>query len=148
MASLPLKIAASLIIVGGPLYMIGDSLFADSEALTYFHGADAVIAQQSEFEGKRIKMGGHVEKGTIFQKPGTLEYQFDVRPVAAMAKHPEALGKTITVRYTGVVPDTFKDDAEVVVTGKLDSEGVFQAQDLLAKCPSKYEAKEKNEGTY
>ncbi|MEQ8274518.1 MAG: cytochrome c maturation protein CcmE [Deltaproteobacteria bacterium] len=148
MASLPLKIAASLIVVGGPLYMAADMLQADPESLTYFHGADVVMAKQGEFVGKRIKMGGHVAKGTIFQKGGTLEYQFDVQPVPQMLKHPEQMGKTITVRYTGVVPDTFKDDAEVIVTGSLARDGVFEAQELLAKCPSKYEAAEKNKGTY
>lgn len=149
MAGQTLKIAASIAVIGmAGTYLFIETLSADPEALTYFHPADAVIAQQTEFVGKRIKMGGHVEKGTIFQKPGTLEYQFDVRPIPAMAKHPEALGKTITVRYVGVVPDTFKDDAEVIVTGKLGADGQFAAQDLLAKCPSKYEAEEKNKGTY
>jgi cytochrome c-type biogenesis protein CcmE len=65
-----------------------------------------------------------------------------------MLKHAEFANSTVTVRYTGVVPDTFKDDAEVIVTGTLGSDGVFQASDLLAKCPSKYEAEAKSKGTY
>jgi cytochrome c-type biogenesis protein CcmE len=65
-----------------------------------------------------------------------------------MLKHPEFANSTVTVRYEGVVPDTFKDDAEVIVTGTLGSDGVFQASDLLAKCPSKYEAEMKSKGTY
>ena len=149
MAGQTVKIAISgVVIFGAVAFLLADSLVADPEALTYFHPADEVMAKPSEFHSKRIRMGGHVTKGSIFNKQGTLEYQFDVQPVPGMMKHPEMAGKTITVRYTGIVPDTFKDDAEVIVTGSVDSQGVFQANDLLAKCPSKYEAEEKNKGTY
>ena len=143
------KIAMSAaIILGSGGYLLAESL-QDPDTLTYFHGADVVIAQPDQFQHQRIRMGGHVAKGSIMQKPGTLEYQFEVEPVAAMAKFPEALGKTVTVRYTGIVPDTFKDDAEVIVAGKLAGDKmVFVANELVAKCPSKYEAAEKNEKTY
>jgi cytochrome c-type biogenesis protein CcmE len=143
------KVVASIILIGGAAsYLLADTLFADSEALTYFHPADAVLAQKSELAGKKIRMGGHVQKGSIFQKKGTLNYQFEVRPVPGMLKHAEFANSTIVVRYDGVVPDTFKDDAEVIVTGTLGSDGTFQASDLLAKCPSKYEAEAKTNGSY
>jgi cytochrome c-type biogenesis protein CcmE len=149
MSSQTVKIVASIALIGGAgTYLLADTLFADAEALTYFHPADAVLAQKTELVGKRIRMGGHVTKGSIFQKKGTLDYQFDVRPVPAMLKHPEFANSSVTVRYMGVVPDTFKDDAEVIVTGTLGPDGVFQANDLLAKCPSKYEAEAKSKGTY
>ncbi len=144
-----LKIVASVVVVGAAAtYLLGDTLFADPEALTYFHTADQVLAQKAELAGKNIRMGGHVQKGTIFQKKGSLEYQFDVLPVPAMIKYPQYAQSTVTVRYQGVVPDTFKDDAEVIVTGSLGPDNVFVANDLLAKCPSKYEAEMKNKGTY
>jgi cytochrome c-type biogenesis protein CcmE len=141
-------VVSAALILGSGGYLLAESL-KDPDTLTYFHGADVVIAQPDQFKQQRIRMGGHVAKGSIMQKPGTLEYQFEVEPVAAMAKFPEALGKTVTVRYTGVVPDTFKDDAEVIVAGKLAPNGaVFEANELVAKCPSKYEAAEKNSKTY
>ncbi len=46
----------------------------------------------------------------------------------------------IPVEYHGVVPDTFVDGADVVVEGGLRQDGTFVASNLLAKCPSKYEA--------
>lgn len=49
-------------------------------------------------------------------------------------------GDTLRARYRGVVPDTFKDGAEVVLEGRLNGRGEFEATTLLAKCPSKYEA--------
>jgi cytochrome c-type biogenesis protein CcmE len=46
------------------------------------------------------------------------------------------------VAYHGIIPDTFVDDAAVVVEGQLQDDGTFRAHTLLAKCPSKYEAAE------
>ena len=46
----------------------------------------------------------------------------------------------LAVYYHGVIPDTFVDDAEVVVEGSLQTDRVFNAHTMLAKCPSKYEA--------
>lgn len=149
MAGQTLKILASVAVIGGAVtYLFVDTLQADPEAFTYFRPADVVIAQPNDYYDKRIRMGGYVEKGSIFQKKGTLEWQFDVRPIDGRITHKEAEGKTITVKYTGVVPDTFKDDAEVIVTGELGRNGTFEAKELLAKCPSKYEAEAKNKGKY
>ena len=49
-------------------------------------------------------------------------------------------GMETPVVYTGVVPDTFKDDSEVVVEGEYSRDGTFTAHTLYAKCPSKYES--------
>ncbi|MBK6684314.1 MAG: cytochrome c maturation protein CcmE [Deltaproteobacteria bacterium] len=138
---------SATIIVGAGGYLLADTM-AEPEVLTYFQPADVVIVNQKDFLGQRIRMGGHVAKDSILLKKGTLEYQFEVKPVLGMMKFPEAKDKTITVRYTGVVPDTFKDDAEVIVTGMVQPDGSFVAKELLAKCPSKYEAEQKNQGTY
>lgn len=144
-----LKVALSVLVIGGAAtYLLADTLFADPDALTYFHHADEVIARQSDLTGKRIRMGGFVEKGSILQKKGTLEYQFEVKPVEAMLKYPAVKDQTMTVRFNGIVPDTFKDDAEVIVAGAVNAEGVFEARELVAKCPSKYEAEKKNKGEY
>lgn len=150
MSGQKIKILVSIIVIGGAVtYMLGDTLFAgSSDHFTYFHNADVVIAKGAELRGQRIRMGGHVEKGSILQKTGSLEYQFEVVPVVGMTQYAEAAGKSITVQYKGVVPDTFKDDAEVIVGGALGEDGVFHAKELIAKCPSKYEAAQKNAGTY
>jgi cytochrome c-type biogenesis protein CcmE len=143
-----LKIVLSLIVIGGAgAYLLGSTM-SSGEALTYYHNADELIAQPKQFLGQKIRLGGKVQKGTIFQKKGTLEYRFEVHPVDEMLKYAEAKNKTIQVAYTGIVPDTFKDDANVIVGGALAEDGTFQAQDLTAKCPSKYEAMDKNKGKY
>lgn len=140
-------IVSLLIIIGATAYLLVGTM-GNSDALTYFHNADEVIAKPAQFREQKVRMGGFVQDGTIAQKKGTLEYMFEVRPVDEMLKYPEAKGKTITVTYTGIVPDTFKDKANVIVEGKLGADGVFHATDLIAKCPSKYEAAEKNAGRY
>lgn len=148
MGNQTIKIVLSVILLGGAIaYLVADTLAKDN-VLTYFHGADVVLAKSDEMRGQRIRMGGHVVKDSILQKPGTLEYQFEVKPVPGMSKHPEYNEKSVTVRFNGIVPDTFKDDAEVIVTGILNDKDVFQGSELIAKCPSKYEAEEKNKGTY
>ena len=148
MRSQSIKIALSVALLGGALAWLMADTLAKPEVLTYFHGADAVAANSDTLRGQRIRLGGHVVKGSILQKPGTLQYHFEVTPVAAMVKHADHADAVIPVRYEGIVPDTFKDDAEVIVTGVLGPDDVFRGSELVAKCPSKYEAAEKNAVTY
>ncbi len=76
------------------------------------------------------RVNGKVAIGTIERHPSGQEVRFTMTDGKA----------AIPVDYKGVIPDTFVDDAEVVVEGKLRGDGVFDATTLLAKCPSKYEA--------
>ena len=86
-----------------------------------------------QFEGQRLQIGGcNVVSGSIVWD------QYRHRPQFAVADDKYSL----RVRYTGntVLPDTFKDDAVVVMEGYYDvSTRQFQAQVVFAKCPSKYE---------
>jgi cytochrome c-type biogenesis protein CcmE len=64
-------------------------------------------------------------------KPDTLEYRFQI----------QSKGAVIPASYTGIVPDTFKDGSEVVLKGHLKPDGfAVEANGVMAKCPSKYEA--------
>jgi cytochrome c-type biogenesis protein CcmE len=66
------------------------------------------------------------------RKPNSMDYWFQV----------QSNGQLVSATYTGVVPDTFKSDSEVVLKGELSSEGFkVQPNGVMAKCPSKYEAK-------
>ena len=100
-----------------------------SEGTEYFKHVDEVMANRQAWEGKPLQLHGYVVPGSILQKPNTLEYRFKV----------QNNGAVIDAAYTGVVPDTFKDEAEVVLRGKLTSNG-FQTDKngVVAKCPSKY----------
>ena len=97
----------------------------------YYKHVDEVMASPDQWQGKSLQLHGFVVKGTWMQKPNTLQYQFKV----------ENKGAVVPASYTGILPDTFKDEAEVVLTGRLTAEGHFEVapNGVMAKCPSKYE---------
>ena len=100
-----------------------------SEGTEYFKDVNEVMANRQAWEGKPLQLHGYVIPGSILQRPNTLEYRFKV----------QNNGAVIDAAYTGVVPDTFKDEAEVVLRGRLTPNG-FQTDKngVVAKCPSKY----------
>ena len=99
------------------------------ESMQYYKYVDEVVAQPQAWQGKTLQVHGNVVRGSIGRKRDSLEYQFDI----------ERNGRVVRAYYTGIVPDTFKDDSEVVLTGRLTPNG-FMATEMTAKCPSKYEA--------
>jgi cytochrome c-type biogenesis protein CcmE len=99
------------------------------ESMQYYKYVDEVMVQPEAWHGKRLQVHGYVVPGSRMVKRESLDYTFDLH----------RNGKTIRAYYTGIVPDTFKDDAEVVLTGELKPDGSFHATEMTAKCPSKYE---------
>lgn len=95
----------------------------------YSVDVDQAVAKYNQLKDREIKMKGNVLPGTIQCKPGTDTCHFK------LAKR----GENIKVFHTGPKPDTFKECAEVVVTGRFANPTVFEASDLVAKCPSKYD---------
>lgn len=125
-------------------------------ALTWAVPVEELVFKKTELVGQTINLEGQVVRKSIVQKPGTLEYRFEVvpkklrdgqKPSDYRDKVPE--NSTVTVYHHGEVADTFfrTDDqgngAEVTITGSLDANGVFQSQKIAAKCPSKYEEEKK-----
>jgi cytochrome c-type biogenesis protein CcmE len=102
-----------------------------AEGTEYYKHVDEVMAQPDQWYGKKLQLHGFVVPDSIHRK-GTLDYWFQV----------QQNGKIVSATYTGVVPDTFKSDSEVVLKGTLTAEGfTVQPNGVMAKCPSKYEAK-------
>ena len=98
------------------------------EATEYYKHVDEVMTQPDQWYGKKLQLHGFAKQVT--KKPNSLEYRF----------HVESNGEVVTATYKGVVPDTFKNDAEVVLKGTLSPEGFTVAPNgVMAKCPSKYE---------
>jgi cytochrome c-type biogenesis protein CcmE len=127
------KILATLAIVGGALgYLLYSTAAPEVE---WYKHVDEVMTQPAAWRGKKLQLHGRVVKGTLLRRPtaSSFEYKFRV----------ENNGQSVEARYAGVVPDTFKDESEVVLKGKLTPEGYFQVapDGVMAKCPSKYEAK-------
>ncbi|HUC42482.1 MAG TPA: cytochrome c maturation protein CcmE [Candidatus Sulfotelmatobacter sp.] len=78
-----------------------------------------------------FRVNGKVAPGSIERRPDGQRVLFTIVDADG--------GPSLAVDYTGVIPDTFVDDANVVVEGRRRDDGVFSATTLLAKCPSKYE---------
>ena len=104
----------------------------------YFKHVDEVMVNPQAWEGKPLQLHGYVIPGSIQYVPNTLDYKFKVQNNPIRAGEP---GHVISVTYSGIVPDTFKGEAEVVLHGKLSPEGFHtDPNGVIAKCPSKYEA--------
>jgi cytochrome c-type biogenesis protein CcmE len=89
------------------------------------------MAQPTEWYGKKLQLHGYVVQDSILKRKSSLEYKFQV----------QSNGQVVNATYTGVVPDTFKNESEVVLKGKLHGEGFsVDPNGVMAKCPSKYNA--------
>ena len=113
--------------VAGVAVAVGLALRAFQENLLYFYTPTQAIAGEAP-EGKKIRLGGMVEKGSLRREPGDMELRFDVTDNA----------KTMTVAYSGVLPDLFKEGQGVIAMGHVDADGVFRAEEVLAKHDENY----------
>ena len=104
-----------------------------AEGTAYYMHVEEVMAEPDAWYGKQLQVHGFVVEGSRLRKPDTLEYRFQV----------ENNGAVINAEYTGLVPDTFQDGSEVVISGQLGPHGSFTVapNGVMAKCPSKYEPK-------
>jgi len=123
-------IIAGLLIIGG----IGYLMFSGIDgSMVYYYTVSEVKEKGPELSGKGIRINGHVLPGTIEKEKNGTVVEFVV--------FEKDTDQRINARYEGLIPDTFKDNAEVVVEGVYDPNSpIFEATTLLAKCPSKYEA--------
>jgi cytochrome c-type biogenesis protein CcmE len=140
-----------LLVIGAVVYLIVTSLRSTAQ---YFYTVDEIQAKGDTIVGKNLRASGAVLGNTIEYDPATLTIRFVVVNVSndnavieaqgglAEVLHQAAIDPTrarLTVEYVGVKPDLLKDEAQAIVTGKLGADGVFYADELLLKCPTRYE---------
>ena len=102
------------------------------EGTEYYKHVEEVMAQPHDWYGKKLQLHGFVVPRSIMKRRNSLDYRFEV----------ESKGQVVRASYRGIVPDTFKDDAEVVLKGVLTPQGFeVESNGVMAKCPSKYEPK-------
>lgn len=129
MSKKAVRVILSLAIVGGALGVLMARTLRQDAA--FYKHVDEVMNTPEQWYGKSMKLHGFVQAGSIQWKPETLDYKFIVR----------SGDKVVNATYRGIVPDTFKDDAEVVLNGRLAPDGYHVEKDgVVAKCPSRYEA--------
>ena len=140
-----------LLILAAVVYLIFSSTQASAE---YFMTVDELKAEGSAAVGKNLRASGAVVGDTIQYDPQTLTLSFEVAHVPGDNAEIEAQGGLATVLHAAVVdptrarmkvvyvgpkPDLLRDEAQAIMTGHLGEDGVFYADELLLKCPTKYE---------
>lgn len=100
---------------------------AFQDNVMFFFDPSQVAAGSAPLD-KRFRLGGMVRPGTVARTAGSLEIRFVVTDFQ----------RDVPVRYSGVVPDLFRENQGVVAHGKLGSDGIFVADEILAKHDENY----------
>ncbi len=128
MPTRPIRAILSVFIVGGALTALLFTTMAESA--DFYKKVDEVMVSPETWYGKSMNLHGYVVDGSIEKRPNSLDYRFKVRN----GDH------VVLATYTGTVPDTFTDGAEVVLSGTLSPDGFKVRRDgVMAKCPSRYD---------
>lgn len=131
------KFGLGILVIASCVVLLIVSGFKDTSM--YFITVAELEAREAEFVGRKIKLAGKVVPGSIIKDDSSLDLSFMIWEPVDGQPNEELTQRPIT--YRGIVPDTFRDASDVVLEGKTGKDGVFHAEHLLAKCPSKYESK-------
>jgi cytochrome c-type biogenesis protein CcmE len=131
-----IKIGATVLVLG--LAFAGLFWSTLRTGTEYYKNLDEVMSDQTSWHNKQLQLHGYVVPGSIYRsRNNALEWKFKVQNNPARGSEP---GGVVNASYVGIVPDTFKDEAEVVLKGKLTPEGFHvDPNGVMAKCPSKYD---------
>lgn len=116
-----------LFLVFGVAIAVGLALYALNQNINLFY-SPTQIAEGEAPVGTRIRAGGMVVEGSVIRDTESLKVRFDMTDYA----------KNVTVEYTGILPDLFREGQGIVAQGQLDSQGIFQAVEVLAKHDENY----------
>ncbi len=139
------------LIVAAIVYLIASSTQA---AAQYYLTIDELFARGDDLGDRDIKISGVVDGDTIQYDVKNLTLRFTIANVPADLDEIEKAGglaealhialedpraTRLEVEYIGVMPDLLRDEAQAIVTGRMGEDGIFHADELLLKCPTRYE---------
>ncbi len=139
------------LIIAAIVYLIVSSTQASAQ---YFLTVDELKAKGASVAGRELRISGAVIGDSVRYDSKTLTLTFTVAQVPGDNKEIEAQGglaavlhaavidpnrQKLDVVYTGVKPDLLKNEAQAIMTGRMGDDGKFHAEELLLKCPTKYE---------
>ncbi len=139
------------LIVAAIIYLIVSSTKANAQ---YFLTVEELQQRQAELLGKNVRISGVVIGDTIQYDAENLVLRFTVANIPGDQDEVDQLGgmavvlhnaaqdeslPRLNIIYNNVKPDLLKNDAQAIMTGRLNSDGSFTADELLLKCPTKYE---------
>lgn len=144
-------ILGGLLVVAAVVYLIVSSTQASAQ---YFLTVHELAAKGDDVVGRSVRISGAVIGDTIQYDSKNLILTFTVADIPGDNSVIEAQGglavvlhqavsdptrQRVTVVYNGPMPDLLRDEAQAIVTGKMGEDGIFYAEELLLKCPTKYE---------
>lgn len=144
-------IFGGILILAAIVYLIISSSQANAQ---YFLTVNELNTKAKEMSGREIRISGAVVGDSIKFDPNTLDLTFDVvhipgdnAEIDKMGGLAEVLHQAVSdtslihlpVIYNGPKPDLLKNEAQAIMTGTLDDKGVFHANELLLKCPTRYD---------
>jgi len=147
----PKFIIGGFLILAAVVYLIISSTQANAQ---YFDTVDEILARGQDAVGKNIRVSGAVLGNSIQYDSKTLNLQFTIAHVPgdnktikeqgglAAALHTAVIDPArarLTIIYNGEVPDLLKDEAQAIAIGHMGADGIFYADELQLKCPTKYE---------
>lgn len=103
------------------------ALTAFEENLMYFYSPTEIHAGKAPAD-RAIRVGGLVVDGSVRREENSLAVQFDLTDNA----------EVVPVTYTGILPDLFREGQGIVAMGRIDNEGLFVADEVLAKHDENY----------
>jgi cytochrome c-type biogenesis protein CcmE len=106
---------------------VGLTLYALNQNINLFYSTTQIAKGEAPKEA-RIRVGGMVVKGSVKRATDSLRVEFQLTDYA----------KNVTVVYTGILPDLFREGQGIIAQGKLDADGIFQADEVLAKHDENY----------
>jgi cytochrome c-type biogenesis protein CcmE len=144
-------IIGGVLIVAAIAYLIISSTQASAQ---YFLTIDEVFAKGESVTGRDLRVSGAVIGDSIDYDSQDLKLSFTVAHIPGDNKEIEQQGglsavlnqavndpevQTMQVVYVGPKPDLLRHEAQAIMTGQVDDDGIFYADELLLKCPTKYE---------
>lgn len=144
-------LVGAVIILGAVVYLVYTGA---RDTMMYYLTVAEVHAKGDSLIGQGVRIAGKVQPNSI--KRDTQGFGVSFLMVDAPAKTNDTESGLVAVRqasllaggalkplpvhFAGIVPDMFKDNAEVIVEGQVKSDGAFYAKTLMTQCPSKYES--------
>jgi cytochrome c-type biogenesis protein CcmE len=144
-------VIGGLLVLGAVVFLIWSSTSANSE---YFLTIDELNAKSASVVDRNVRLSGAVIGDSIKYDTDSLTLTFEIAHVPgdqsliddqgglAEALHLAAMDPSrarVKIEYIGPLPDLLRNEAQAIVTGQLGEDGVFHAEELLLKCPTKYE---------
>ncbi|MEO1866484.1 MAG: cytochrome c maturation protein CcmE, partial [Pseudomonadota bacterium] len=115
------------LLVAGVGIAVSLALLALQENINLFFSPSQVVAGEAPV-GSPFRLGGMVVDGSVSRAGESLEIRFDLTDTA----------NTVTVAYTGILPDLFREGQGIVAQGSVDDNGLFTATQVLAKHDETY----------